>query len=563
MPSTPASPTPSACLTAALYLFVDLPDCAALREPLQALCDAEGVRGMLLLAPEGINGTIAGRPEGVQAVLAWLRSDPRLARLQHKEAWGERQPFYRMRVRLKREIVTLGVPGLQPALHAGTYVKPEDWNALIDDPEVVVIDVRNDYEIGIGSFRRAVNPGTRSFTEFPAWVDAERRPGGLLAGQPRVAMFCTGGIRCEKSTALLKSQGFGEVYHLEGGILKYLETVPEDDSRWHGDCFVFDERVSVGHGLVPGHHRLCRSCRMPLGAQELASPLYEAGVSCPHCHGSRTPEQLQALRERERQMRLAAERGQEHIGAKLPSTPPTTAARAADALPRSLPVLYSFRRCPYAMRARLALAASGQACELREVVLRDKPAALLAASPKGTVPVLVLPGGGDGEGGDTVIDQSLDIMRWAMQRSDPGRWLQPSTGEPLQAMLDLVAACDGTFKQALDRCKYPGRYPDLEAGTPGNAAAWATAEGWIAQALESRLATRDWLFGSHATLADMAVAPFVRQFAGIDAARWEAGAWPRTRQWLAGWQALPLFDAVMDKYPAWREGDAPVIFACA
>ncbi len=176
MPSTPASPTPSACLTAALYLFVDLPDCAALREPLQALCDAQGVRGMLLLAPEGINGTIAGRPEGVQAVLAWLRSDPRLARLQHKEAWGERQPFYRMRVRLKREIVTLGVPGLQPALHAGTYVKPEDWNALIDDPEVVVIDTRNHYEVGIGSFARAVDPGTRSFTEFPPGWSSRARP---------------------------------------------------------------------------------------------------------------------------------------------------------------------------------------------------------------------------------------------------------------------------------------------------------------------------------------------------------------------------------------------------
>ncbi len=569
MPTTPISPPPPpsqsspAVLTAALYLFVDLPDYAALREPLQALCEAQGVRGMLLLAPEGINGTIAGSPEGVQAVLGWLRSDARLAPLRHKEALGDRQPFYRMRVRLKREIVTLGVPGLQPALHAGTYVKPEDWNALIDDPEVVVIDVRNDYEIGIGSFERAVNPGTRTFTEFPAWVEAERQPGGLLAGQPRVAMFCTGGIRCEKSTALLRSQGFGEVYHLEGGILKYLETVPPTESRWHGDCFVFDERVSVGHGLAAGHHQLCRSCRMPLGAEELASPLYEAGVSCPHCHGSRTPEQLQALRERERQMRLAAERGQEHIGARLPSAQPSQPSQSAreaapaPALPTHLPVLYSFRRCPYAMRARLALAASGQACELREVVLRDKPAALLAASPKGTVPVLVLPE----EGGGKIIDQSLDIMRWALQRSDPGRWLQPSTGEDLPAMLALIAACDGTFKQALDRCKYPSRYPGEEAGTPGHAAAWATADGWIVQALEARLGTQAWLFGCHATLADMAVAPFVRQFAGIDAARWEAGAWPRTRQWLAGWQALPLFEAVMGKYPAWREGDAPVVFA--
>ena len=308
-------------LAAALYQFVDLPDCAALRGQLQALCDAHGVRGMLLLAPEGINGTIAGEPAAVHAVLAWLRSDPRFSELHHKEAQAQRMPFYRMRVRLKREIVTLGVPGLNPARNAGTYVKPENWNALIDDPNVVVIDTRNDYEVGIGSFERAVNPHTRSFAEFPAWVAQQSQPGGVLAGKPRVAMFCTGGIRCEKSTAFLKSQGFEEVFHLQGGILKYLETVPEESSRWHGDCFVFDERVSVGHGLAPGHHQLCRSCRMPLGEAELQSPHYVAGVSCPYCHGTRTPEQLRALAERERQMQLAAQRGQEHIGALQPGHP--------------------------------------------------------------------------------------------------------------------------------------------------------------------------------------------------------------------------------------------------
>ncbi|CAN7537275.1 rhodanese-related sulfurtransferase [Acidovorax sp. LjRoot66] len=317
-------------LTAALYQFVDLPDFADLRDPLQALCDAHSVRGMLLLAPEGINGTIAGPPEGVHAVLAWLRSDTRFAALQHKEALGERQPFYRMRVRLKREIVTLGVPGLNPARNAGTYVKPEDWNALIADPAVVVVDTRNDYEVGIGSFARAINPHTKSFAEFPAWVAEQSAPGGVLEGKPRVAMFCTGGIRCEKSTALLKSQGFGEVYHLEGGILKYLETVPEENSLWHGDCFVFDERVSVGHGLAPGHHQLCRSCRMPLGEAELASPHYVAGVSCPYCHGTRTPEQEQALAERERQMQLAKARGEEHIGARQPGTPPRSGGGGGD-----------------------------------------------------------------------------------------------------------------------------------------------------------------------------------------------------------------------------------------
>lgn len=310
-------------LTAALYQFVDLPDFAELRAPLQALCESHGVRGMLLLAHEGINGTIAGPAEGVQAVLAWLRKDPRFAALQHKEAATDAMPFYRMRVRLKKEIVTLGVPGLNPARNAGTYVKPEDWNALIEDPGVVVIDTRNDYEVGIGTFDRAINPHTRSFSEFPAWVAEQSQPGGVLAGNPKVAMFCTGGIRCEKSTAFLKSQGFEEVYHLEGGILKYLETVPEESSRWHGDCFVFDERVSVGHGLVRGHHQLCRSCRMPLGEAELQSPHYVPGVSCPYCHGTRTPEQERALAERERQVQLAAKRGQAHIGAKpQQATPP-------------------------------------------------------------------------------------------------------------------------------------------------------------------------------------------------------------------------------------------------
>ncbi len=317
----PVNPPEPPFITAALYQFVDLPDFAALQGPLQSLCEAHGVRGMLLLAHEGINGTIAGSPAGVHAVLAWLRSDSRFAALQHKEAPASTMPFYRMRVRLKKEIVTLGVPGLNPARNAGTYVKPSDWNALIDDPAVVVIDTRNDYEVGIGTFKRAINPHTQSFSEFPAWVAQQSQPGGVLAGHPKVAMFCTGGIRCEKSTAFLKSQGFDEVYHLEGGILKYLETVPEEATRWQGDCFVFDERVSVGHSLVRGPHQLCRSCRMPLGEAELAHPHYVQGVSCPYCHGTRTPKQQRALAERERQMQLAAQRGQEHIGARQPGHP--------------------------------------------------------------------------------------------------------------------------------------------------------------------------------------------------------------------------------------------------
>ncbi|KQM75698.1 rhodanese-related sulfurtransferase [Xylophilus sp. Leaf220] len=323
-------------IAAALYKFVRLPDYAGLQAPLLACCEAHGVKGTLLLAEEGINGTIAGPPDGVRAVLAWLRNDPRLVALQHKESPAEVQPFYRMKVRLKREIVALGVPGLDAAADAGTYVAPADWNALIDQPDVVVVDVRNDYEVKIGSFDGAIDPLTKSFSELPDWVARESQPGGVLAGdgdaRPRVAMFCTGGIRCEKSTAYLRSQGFDEVFHLEGGILKYLETVPPEESRWHGDCFVFDERVSVGHGLVQGRHTLCRSCRWPLGDAERASPLYVEGVSCPYCHGTRSAEELQGLAERQRQVELAQQRRQAHIGARMappPEPPPPTSDETA------------------------------------------------------------------------------------------------------------------------------------------------------------------------------------------------------------------------------------------
>lgn len=313
--------TPRRFLTAALYKFVDLPDFAALRPALLDFCIAHEVRGTLLLAEEGINGTIAGPPEGVRAVLSRLRADPRLADLEHKESWADSPPFYRMKVRLKREIVTLGVPGVEPTRMAGTYVRPEDWNRLIEDPDVVVVDVRNDYEVAIGSFQGAIDPLTRSFSELPQWVERESAPGGRLAGKPRVAMFCTGGIRCEKSTALLRARGFEEVYHLQGGILKYLETVPAEESRWQGECFVFDERVAVGQGLAPGSHELCRSCRRPLGPQDMASPLFVRGVSCPHCHDQTDETRERNLMERQRQVELARERQQAHIGARMQPRP--------------------------------------------------------------------------------------------------------------------------------------------------------------------------------------------------------------------------------------------------
>ena len=297
-------------VAASFYKFIELPDYAARRGPLLAHCEAIGVKGTILLAAEGINGTIAGTRSSVQAVLQFLRADARLGDLEHKEAATAQMPFYRMKVRLKREIVTLGVPGLQPARLAGTYVPPSEWNALLDDPQVVLIDVRNDYEVALGTFPGALNPGTRSFSELPEWL--QRQP--ALQGKPKVAMFCTGGIRCEKSTALLRSQGFAEVYHLQGGILKYLQTVAPEASRWQGECFVFDERVAVGPGLTPGHYELCRSCRDPISEQDKASPLYEAGVSCPKCHGTRDAAKRRGLLERQRQVELAKQHDRIHIG---------------------------------------------------------------------------------------------------------------------------------------------------------------------------------------------------------------------------------------------------------
>ncbi len=327
-------------LTAALYKFVSLPDAAALRAPLLAECERHGIKGTLLLATEGINGTIAGPEQGIRAVLAWLRADPRFADLEHKESWADALPFHRMKVRLKAEIVTLQVPGLDPTRTVGRYVEPEDWNALIAEPDVVLVDTRNAYEVAVGSFDGAVDPGTRSFSELPAWVQAQRAPGGLLAAQdgrtPRVAMFCTGGIRCEKSTAYLRSQGFDEVYHLRGGILKYLETVPAEQSRWQGECFVFDERVAVGHGLAQGDWTLCRSCRMPLSEAERASPLYREGVSCPHCAEATDDARKTNLAERQRQVELARARNQQHVGARMPARTapaPGASANAGDGVP--------------------------------------------------------------------------------------------------------------------------------------------------------------------------------------------------------------------------------------
>ena len=283
---------------AALYRFTRFDDPAALRAPLLALCEAEGVRGSLLLATEGINGTIAGSAAGIGAVLAHIRSLPGCEALDWKQSTAEAMPFGRMKVRLKREIVTMGVEGIDPRLSVGRYVVPRDWNVLISDPDVAVIDTRNDYEVQIGTFRGAVDPGIGTFRAFPDWWRAHA---DQFAGK-RIAMYCTGGIRCEKSTAFLKSEGVAEVYHLQGGILKYLEEVPEEESLWDGDCFVFDERVSVGHGLAPGPHVLCRSCRRPLSPEDRVRPEFEEGVSCANCLSEKDEAHRAGCRERQRQM---------------------------------------------------------------------------------------------------------------------------------------------------------------------------------------------------------------------------------------------------------------------
>jgi len=308
--------TASPIVVCALYRFVYLDDYRALRTPLLQVMEQHGICGTLLLSREGINGTVAGTRAAIDTLFGWLQRDRRLAGIEHRESLAERPPFKRCRVKLKKEIVTLGVTGLDPNREAGTYVNPSDWNALISEPDVLLVDTRNDYEIRVGTFRNAVNPGTATFREFPGFVRTRLDP----ALHRKVAMFCTGGIRCEKSTAYLRQQGFREVYHLKGGILNYLEQIPERESLWTGECFVFDERVTVNHSLEQGSHVLCHACRMPLSAGDRASDDYRRGVSCPHCAGRLSPRQRARFSEREKQSRLASQHGERHMGSAARAT---------------------------------------------------------------------------------------------------------------------------------------------------------------------------------------------------------------------------------------------------
>ena len=302
-------------VVAALYQFTPIADCAAVRQSLADRCRAEQVKGTLLIAAEGINGTIAGAPEAITRVIDHIRAVPGCGALEPKFSGAAVIPFRRLKVRIKREIVTMGLPQIDPLGSAGTYVTPQHWNALITDPDTVVIDTRNDYEVAIGTFAGAIDPQIATFRDFPAWFAAQR---ARLLGENKavkVAMFCTGGIRCEKSTAFLKAEGVEEVFHLQGGILKYLETVPASESLFQGECFVFDRRVAVGQGLSAGSYGLCHACRRPVNAEDCASKLYETGVSCPACYHDRSDDQRARYRERHHQEMLAKAQGQAHIGA--------------------------------------------------------------------------------------------------------------------------------------------------------------------------------------------------------------------------------------------------------
>jgi UPF0176 protein len=297
---------------AAFYRFSSFAQPEALQAQIAGWCAEHKLKGTILVATEGVNGTVAGPDAGIDAVVALLRSLPGCAELDVKYSHATEMPFYRMKVRVKKEIVTLGVDGIDPKREVGVYVQPEDWNAMISDPDTILIDTRNDYEVAIGSFEGAIDPKTKTFRDFPDWFRDNRE--AMAASGKKFAMFCTGGIRCEKSTAFLKAEGIDEVYHLEGGILRYLETVPKAESKWQGECFVFDERVSVKHGLELGAMELCHACRRPISQDDKASAHFIEGVSCPACYAERSDDDRARFAERQKQIALAKKRGQQHIG---------------------------------------------------------------------------------------------------------------------------------------------------------------------------------------------------------------------------------------------------------
>ncbi|MBX2810356.1 MAG: rhodanese-related sulfurtransferase [Myxococcales bacterium] len=528
-------------VVAALYKFADLPHYQDLRSPLRLLCEQQGILGTLLLAHEGVNGTIAGSADGINAVLAFLRSQPGLEMLEEKRSLCDYLPFYRMKVRLKQEIVTMGDQEINPLKRVGTYVGPEAFNRLLDDPEVLVIDTRNEYETRLGSFEGAIDPGLQTFRDFPDWVTAHLHP----QKNKKVAMFCTGGIRCEKASSFMLREGFEEVYHLEGGILRYLETTASEASKWRGECFVFDHRVSVDAELKPGSHQMCFGCLEPLVPGDEQAAEYEHGVSCARCYPHTTESDRERRRERARQMIAAEERGESHLGAKL--SPELQIMGIAPLVQPLDGVLYSFRRCPYAMRARMALAAGRYNPEVREIELRHKPAAMLELGAT-TVPVLLLSSG-------EVLKESLDIMHWVRTQRPEAMSCHPS--DALSLMLSTI---DGPFKRALDRYKYPTRYPDEDtSGARGEAV------GCLAE-LEVLLEGCSFLDGEKPGFYDAAIFPFVRQFSGVES-EWFAGldrlGLPKVVAWQQRMGTHPWFIRIMNKLRPWRETDPLVAFVDA
>ena len=311
-----SAPFPEPITIAAFYKFARLDNVENLRDRLHQFCTEQGIVGTILLAAEGINATVAGSDTSIQRLLDRLNSDERLAGIKAKRSLASEAPFHRLKVKVKAEIVTMGVTGLDPARTTGIHVDAQQWNQLLKDPDVIAIDTRNDYEYHIGTFQSAISPETKNFREFPKFVEQNLDP----QQHRKIAMFCTGGIRCEKASAYLLEQGFEEVYQLDGGILNYLEHQPEDESLWQGECFVFDGRIAVNHALEPGSHIMCYGCRRPLSAADCASDRYEAGVSCPHCYDGLTEDQKTSFRERWRQEVMARQRQQKHVGGVMPRT---------------------------------------------------------------------------------------------------------------------------------------------------------------------------------------------------------------------------------------------------
>jgi len=301
-------------LVAALYKFVEIDDLLSLQSNLYEICEKNNIMGTILIANEGINGTISGKTNELNQTISLLKSDKRFANIEIKYSSTDKQPFHRMKVRLKKEIVTIGLPEINPNKKVGTYVKPDDWNDLISDPDVVVIDTRNKYETKIGSFHNALDPETSSFREFPDWV--KKFKSSKENANKKIAMFCTGGIRCEKASSLMKEEGFEDVYHLQGGILKYLETIDKENSLWNGECFVFDQRVCLTDELEVGSYKMCFACRMPITEEEMQNEKYIEGISCIYCYDKTTKEKKERFGSRQRQILLAKERGEKHLGGK-------------------------------------------------------------------------------------------------------------------------------------------------------------------------------------------------------------------------------------------------------